>query len=178
MRRTEIALLELLLLAYLTLGALFAARTPAWQAPDEPAHYNYVYQLVIGRLPVIEPNDWDQDYLSQIVGSQFDPTYSINRLTYEDWQPPLYYLLQVPVYLISGGSLTAMRLLSVALGAGVVTLAYIIGREVFYRRIWAALAVAAFVAFLPQHLAMLSSVNNDSLAELIIAAILDRKSVV
>lgn len=172
MSRTEYGLLGLLLLAYLALGALFATRTPAWQAPDEPAHYNYVRQLAEGDLPVIEPGDWDQAYLSQIVGAEFDPAYSIAEITYEDWQPPLYYLLQTPVHRLSDGSLTAMRLLSVLLGAGVVGLAYVIGRVVFNGRVPRALAVAAFVAFLPQHLAILGSINNDSLAELIIAAIL------
>ena len=172
MRRKEIGLLGLLLLAYLVLATLFVLRTPAWQAPDEPAHYNYVRQLAEGELPVIEPGDWDQTYLSQIVGAEFDPTLPVEGLTYEDWQPPLYYLLQVPLYRLGSGSLTAMRLLSVALGAGVVVLAYFAGRCVFAGRIWQALAVAAFVAFLPQHLAILGSVNNDSLAELTIASIL------
>jgi 4-amino-4-deoxy-L-arabinose transferase-like glycosyltransferase len=171
MSRTEYALLGVLLLVYLALGALFAIRTPPWQAPDEPAHVNYVRQLVEGRLPVIEPGDWDQAYLSQVVGAEFAPAYPVDGITYEDWQPPLYYLLQAPVYALSGGSLTAMRLLSVALGAGVVALAYVVGRAVF-GRVAPALAVAAFVAFLPQHLAILGSVNNDALSELIIAAIL------
>ena len=171
MSRTEYALLGVLLLAYLVLGVLFAVRTPPWQAPDEPAHYNYVRQLVGGRLPVIEPGDWDQAYLSQIVGAEFAPAYPVDGITYEDWQPPLYYLLQAPVYALSGGSLTAMRLLSVALGVGVVALAYVVGRAVF-GRVAPALAVAAFVAFLPQHLAILGSVNNDALSELIIAAVL------
>jgi 4-amino-4-deoxy-L-arabinose transferase-like glycosyltransferase len=172
MRWQEILPLGLLLLGYLALATLFAVRTPAWQAPDEPAHYNYVRQLAGGGLPVIAPGDWDQAYLSQVVGAEFDPAYSVDRLTYEDWQPPLYYLLQVPVYRLSGGSQTAMRLLSILFGAGVVVLAYVIGRAVFDGNIPSALAVAAFVAFLPQHLAILGSVNNDSLAELIIAAIL------
>ena len=171
MSRIEYALLGVLLLAYLALGALFAVRTPPWQAPDEPAHYNYVRQLVEGQLPVIEPGDWDQEYLSQVVGAEFAPAYPVDAITYEDWQPPLYYLLQAPVYALTGGSLTAMRLLSVVLGAGVVALAYVVGRAVF-GRVAPALAVAAFVAFLPQHLAILGSVNNDALSELIIAAIL------
>ncbi len=172
MRRSEYIFPVCLLLAYLILGALFALRTPAWQAPDEPAHYNYVRQLVEGELPVIEPGDWDQAYLSQVVGAEFDPVYPVDGLTYEDWQPPLYYLLQTPVYRLTGGSLMTMRLLSVAFGAGVVALAYVIGRQLFDGQMPYALAVAAFVAFVPQHLAILGSVNNDSLAELIIAAIL------
>ncbi len=164
--------LGLLLLAYLALGAAFAVRTPVWQAPDEPAHYNYVRQLADGHWPVIEPGDWDQAWLSEVVGSEFDPVYPVAGITYEDWQPPLYYLAQWPVYRLSGGSLVAMRLLSVLFGAGVVALAWVAGRAVFDGDAPRALAVAAFVAFLPQHLAILGSVNNDSLAELIIAAIL------
>lgn len=172
MRRQEIIPLGTLLAAYLLLGTLFALRTPAWQAPDEPAHYNYVRQLIDGDLPVIAPGDWDQAYLSQVIGAEFAPVYPVDGLTYEDWQPPLYYLLQAPIYRLADGSLTAMRLLSVLLGAGVVVLAYVVGRAVFDDHIPPALAAAAFVAFLPQHLAILGSVNNDSLAELIIAAIL------
>src|SRR5690606_12127196 len=118
------------------------------------------------------PGDWDQTYLGEIVGSEFDPAFPVDGLTYEDWQPPLYYLLQAPIYRLSGGSPAAMRLLSVLLGAGVVVLAYVIGRAVFAGSTPHALAVAAFVAFLPQHLAILGSINNDSLAELIIAAVL------
>lgn len=172
MRRLEISLVAVLLAVYLGLGSLFALRTPLWQAPDEPAHYNYVRQLVAGEWPVIASGDWDQAYLSQVVGARFDPVFDVFILTYEDWQPPLYYLLQAPVYRLTGGSLLAMRLASVFLGAGVVLLAYLIARRVFNGQVWLALAAAVFIAFLPQHLAILGSVNNDTLAELVIAAAL------
>jgi 4-amino-4-deoxy-L-arabinose transferase-like glycosyltransferase len=166
------ALLWLLLAAYLVMGTLYAHYTPDWQAPDEPAHYNYVRQLAGGALPLMEPGDYDQQYLETIVGSRFDPDLPISPITYEDWQPPLYYLLQTPVYQLTDGSLLAMRLLSVLLGAGVVVLTYFIGLALFPDQAWLALGAAVFVAFLPQHLAILSSVNNDSLAELIIAGLL------
>lgn len=172
MRRLEVLSVGLLLLTYLSLAILYLRLTPAWQAPDEPAHYNYVRQLAEGTVPVIETGDWDQAYLGEVVSSRFDPTYSVSGFTYEDWQPPLYYLLQVPVYKIAAGSLQAMRLLSVVLGAGVVLLAYLIARRVFGGVVRLALTTAVFVALLPQHLAILASVNNDSLAELVIALIL------
>ncbi len=164
--------LWLLLAAYLITGTLYAVYTPDWQAPDEPAHYNYVRQLAGGALPLMEPGDYDQQYLETIVGSRFDPALSVMRLTYEDWQPPLYYALQTPIYALSGGSLLAQRLFSVLLGAGVVALTYFIGLALFPHLVWLGLGAAVFVAFLPQHLAILSSVNNDSLAELIIAGLL------
>lgn len=170
MRR--LGLLWLLLAAYLVMGTLYAVYTPAWQAPDEPAHVNYVAQLASGKLPIMQPGDYDQAYLETIVGSRFDPRLPVAGLTYEDWQPPLYYALLTPVYALTCGSLLALRLVSVLLGAGVVALTFFIGRALFPTREWLALGAAVFVAFLPQHLSVLASVNNDSLAELIIAGLL------
>ena len=165
--------LGLIVAAYLVVGGLYAWQTPAWQAPDEPAHYNYVAQLAAGQLPVMEPDDYDEVFRNTAVSSGFAPEHDVTRLTYEDWQPPLYYLLQTPVYWLTGGSLLAMRLFSLLLGAGVVVLAYLIGRQFFGAgREWLALTTAVFVAFVPQHTAIMASVNNDSLAELLIAAII------
>lgn len=163
--------LALLLVVYLLVGALYAVNTPAWQAPDEPAHYNYIRQLAAGKMPVIEPGDYDQDYQSTVISSRFDGRYSVEPFEYEDYQPPLYYLIQTPVFRLFDGELRALRLVSVILGAGVVILTYLVGRRLFPGRDWLALTAAVFVAFLPQHVAMLASINNDSLAELLIAGI-------
>lgn len=161
-----------LVLVYLVVAGLYAVFTPDWQAPDEPAHYNYIRQLAAGRMPRIEPGDYAQIYQSEVISSRFDPRYSVTPFEYEDYQPPLYYLLQTPVFRLSDGRLQALRLVSVFLGAGVVILTYVVAGRLFPGRDWLALTAAAFVAFLPQHVAMLASVNNDSLAELLIAAII------
>jgi 4-amino-4-deoxy-L-arabinose transferase-like glycosyltransferase len=167
------AFLFLIVLIYLGIGALYVINTPAWQAPDEPAHYNYVRQLAAGRLPVIEAGDYDQEYLTEVVFvSGFAPQYPLDVIEYEDWQPPLYYLLQTPGYKLSNGSLLIMRLFSLLLGAGIIILAYAIVLRLAPEEHWLALTTAVFVAFLPQHIAILASANNDALAELIIAAIL------
>ncbi len=162
----------LILTAFLLVGALFALLTPDWQAPDEPAHYNYISQLAEGNLPIIEPGDYDQDYQNMVISSGFDTQFSVDPFRYEDYQPPLYYLLLTPVFLALGGRLEALRLASLLLGVGVVLLTYLIAIRIFPDRKWLALIAAAFVAFLPQHVAMLASVNNDSLAELLIAGML------
>ncbi|MCA9972607.1 MAG: DUF2142 domain-containing protein [Anaerolineales bacterium] len=173
MQRTNLTPLWLILLLYAGLGSLFAVYTPDWQAPDEPAHYNYVRQLANGRLPVMAPGDYDQDYIVEVVfESGFDPRYAIEPLSYEDWQPPLYYLLLTPVFWLTGGSLLALRLASLLLGAGVVALAYGAARQLAPGRDWLAGGTAVFVALLPQHLSILAAVNNDALAELLIAAML------
>jgi 4-amino-4-deoxy-L-arabinose transferase-like glycosyltransferase len=163
----------LILLIYLVVGSLYAVYTPDWQAPDEPAHYNVVRQLAEGTFPVIEPADYDQDFQGQAISSGFDPAYDVpdRYFSYEDWQPPLYYLFLVPVYWLFDGALEPLRLASLVLGAGVVLLAYEVAWLIWRREAWA-LTAAAFVAFLPQHLAVMASLNNDALAELLIAAIL------
>lgn len=164
--------LVLIIIAYLAVGTLYATNTPAWQAPDEPAHYNYVRQLAAGDLPVIEPADYDEEYRSRAVSSKFAADYPIEPLTYEDWQPPLYYLLLTPIFLLTDGALTTLRLTSLILGAGILIAAYGIARLRWPHKPWLALTATAFVALLPQHVAILSSVNNDSLSELIIALVL------
>ena len=161
-----------LLLLYLLLGTLYATRTPLWQAPDEPAHYNYIRQLAEGDFPIMEFGDYDEAYRNQVVSSRFDPSYAIDGFEYEDYQPPLYYLLQTPVYLSADGSPIALRIFSILLGALTVFLAYLTGLNLFPSRPYLALTIAAFVALLPQHLAIISSVNNDALAEALVAAML------
>lgn len=161
-----------ILSGYLLIAALYAAYVPPWQAPDEPAHYNYIRQLAHGTLPVIAQGDYDQAYLDEIRGARFAPQYDVNAIEYEDWQPPLYYLLQTPGFVLSSGSLFVLRFMSVLFGAGVIIFAYAITRLLFPAQEWLALATAVLVAFIPQHLAIMASINNDSLAEFLIAAVL------
>lgn len=112
--RRHLSLLGIIVV-YLIVGALFALQTPPWQAPDEPAHYNVVRQMAGGNLPVIEPSDYDESYRAQAVSNKFGPDYPIEPLTYEDWQPPLYYLLLTPVFITFGGALLPLRLASLIL---------------------------------------------------------------
>lgn len=173
--RTERVLLILLLLVYLIVGGLFALRTPAWQAPDEPAHFNYVAQVAAnGCCPLLEVGDWDSAYLNELKSARFAPELlgNLADIQFEDHQPPLYYLLSSLVFSVSGGSLTALRLFSLVIGAGVVLCAYAVGKALLPAQPQIALGTALFVAFIPQHMATLASVNNDSLAELVVAVTL------
>jgi len=165
----------ILLVAYLMVGGLYAVRTPAWQAPDEPAHYNYVAQVAQnGCCPVIEVGDWDSAYLDTLKAARFSPELlgRIGTIQYEDHQPPLYYLIGAVVFRLTDGSLIALRLLSVIMGAGIVAFAYMQMHVLLRARLTVALCAALIVAFIPQNLAILASVNNDSLAGLVIAATL------
>ena len=163
--------LFVLLIVYVIVGALYAVRTPAWQAPDEPAHYNYAAQVAAnGCCPVIEMGDWDSAYLDTLKAERFAPDLldRLPTIQYEDHQPPLYYLLSGLVYRLTDGSLIALRLLSVLISAGIVACAYAITLALLPDRRALALAAALLAGFIPQNLAIMASVNNDALAGLIV----------
>jgi hypothetical protein len=190
-------LLVSIVAVYLLLGLQYAALTPRWQVPDEPAHYNYIrYIAENGELPVLDPGEYQQGYLAELTSKKFPPELSIDSLQYESWQPPLYYLLAAPLYLITNGALLPLRLFSLLIGAGVIVFAYLAVREAVGGNhvgddlrvapagnhvgsdlrvaptgdhIGLPLLAAGFIAFIPQHLAMMAGVNNDSLSELLIA---------
>ena len=163
----------IILLIYLAAGALYAILTPNWQAPDEPAHYNYVrYLATQASFPELVSSCYDQAYLEHLKSRRFPPELSIDQVCYEFHQPPLYYLLATPVFILGHGSLLALRLFSVGLGGGVVALAWAIGRTIFPESEAISYGTMAFVAFVPMHVSILASVNNDALAELIVATLL------
>jgi 4-amino-4-deoxy-L-arabinose transferase-like glycosyltransferase len=166
-------LLPAIIMLYFALGILYAAYTPAWQAPDEPAHYNYVQYLARQhRFPILKAGDYPAAYLEEIKAAHFPPEMSISPIRYEFHQPPLYYLLAAPVHSLWRGALLPLRLLSVAMGALLLLVVYWTVQELASNHPILALGATAFVAFLPMHLAMTAAVNNDTLAELLLALIL------
>jgi 4-amino-4-deoxy-L-arabinose transferase-like glycosyltransferase len=161
--------LAVIVATYLIIGGLFAARVPAWQTPDEPAHYNVTRQMVqTRRVPVIEPNDWDVT-LVPIGPDQRDV--AVERLTYEDHQPPLFYALAAPIYGLSGGQLAPLRWFSLLLGGLTIVFAYFTVATIFPQHLYLAAFAASFIALLPQHVFMMSGFNNDSLAEAMLALV-------
>jgi len=158
-----------LLLVYGLIAALFAVRIPAWQVPDEPAHYNYVRQVAqTGQLPVLEPSDWNANFSPPGPDKR---DIAVENLTYEDHQPPLFYVSAVPVFQLTNGSLTALRLWSVFISLFSLVFAYLTLCTIFPDQAWIALAATAFMAFLPQRVHMMAGFNNDSLSEAMIALV-------
>jgi 4-amino-4-deoxy-L-arabinose transferase-like glycosyltransferase len=134
-----------LAMAHLSLAP--TGNTGYQNAPDEAAHVTYVRMLSHGTLP-----------------SQANS--GANPAGYEWHQPPLYYLLDVP-FLLAGER--AARLLSVVCGLGCILVVYRAARLVFPGEPELAITAAAFAALLPTHIAIASSVNNDSLLELLMS---------
>ncbi|MBI3732358.1 MAG: glycosyltransferase family 39 protein, partial [Chloroflexi bacterium] len=174
--RPRLAFIALVLI-YTALASLYAVNTPLWQVPDEPAHYNYIRTVAEqAALPVLQMGDYDQAYLEKIKAEKFRPDLPIDPIRYESHQPPLYYLLAAPVYKAGQtASLAArvmgLRLFSVLWGVVLLALIYQIARAVFDADEVVPLLAVALAAFVPQHLAMEASVNNDPLAEVALAGV-------
>lgn len=191
-RKKTIRWLALILTLHLLIGTLYATQTPLWQAPDEPAHYNYIAHIARGDgLPVLAMGDFDLAYNSELVSKKFPPDMSVRPMRYESYQPPLYYLIMAPVYSLVAGfgpnnldekhideqnsatygtALIAIRLAGVLLAAISLVLLYACAVAIFPQRPELALGATAFAAALPMHAAMTAAANNDTLAELLILA--------
>jgi len=168
-------ILAAIMVAYVVVAVQYARLTPPWQAPDEPAHYNYVrYVAERGALPVLQMGDFPADYLARFTDPRNTPQMSIDPIRYESWQPPLYYVAAAAVYRLAPASahMLALRLLSVALGALLIWVAYRAVAELAPERGWLACGTAAFVAAVPMHVATTAAVSNDTLAELWVALVL------
>ncbi|HVB96486.1 MAG TPA: glycosyltransferase family 39 protein [Chloroflexota bacterium] len=164
----------LVLLAYLVLAVLYAIRVPTWNAPDEPAHYNFIRSIAVDhRLPILEPGDYNQARLSRLVSEHFPAGVSIAGLKYESHQPPLYYLIASPVFLATQGlgerrQVVALRFVTVLIGALFIAATYRLASLIFPKGTPYPLAAAAFVAFIPMHVFMDAAIDNDALAELMV----------
>lgn len=134
----------------LVLSALFAMRVPFdGSNPDETAHFEYVKLILQNR-----------GFVTFQTG---DPLLS------ETHQPPLYYLLCVPVYAATGGSLFAVRMVAAIIQLLTILVAFRAAKDLFPSRPYLAPGAAAFVAFLPTQAQLAGSVNNDGLTTLLCA---------
>lgn len=168
--------LLLVLALFLAFGIGYNAKTPKWNAPEEPAHYNYIRSIAEdATLPVLKPGDWNLEYQSDLISKKFPPGSSIDGIRYEAHQPPLYYLLLTPVYsatapLGQDAQVAVLRFISTLFGAATVLMVYLIGRELFLRRRWMAVLAAACAAMVPMFCFINASISNDSLANLVASA--------
>ncbi len=181
--------LAILLAFWVLQGCLYVFAVPPWQHPDEPTHFEHARLTAdLGRLPA--PNEVSLPLRSQITESMLrhnfwrgitqpplnDQTlstpYSSPLGIYTQSQPRLYYAVAA-VWLAPwlgqpvDAQVYALRLLSVLLGAAVVTCAYVSARWLLPGHPYAALSAAAFIAFLPGFADIMSSVNNDALVNVL-----------
>ncbi len=155
--------LTLLLLAFFCNTLLWALIIEPGRAPDERDHFDYIRHLALTHsLPIY---------------GQTPRVANPHALNSETQQPPLYYLLATPFYLILGGhtqtqQYIAIRLFSTLLGAIAVALTYTLGHILAPERRTFALALAAIVGFNPMFTFMSAAINNDALINAIYPALL------
>ncbi len=145
-----------LVIAYLFIAASYATTIPLGKGPDETAHVRYVEFLTQEhRLPVFDPAHPDPDY--------------------EFHQPPLYYLLCLPVYTFSHGGDTgqqALRFFTLLLSLPLIYLTFALGRRLAPGIPWVAVAASGVVAFLPMQLSIATTNGNDALTEVLATGVL------
>jgi hypothetical protein len=160
--------LLVILAAYLLCASLYVVVTPAWQAPDEPAHYNYIIHIASTvSLPTLQLGDYNEETTARLLAAGFDPDTDIETLRYESYQPPLYYLTAAVVSWASGDSLRALRFYNVFLGLVSLLLLYLALETVFPNKPLILLGATAFAALLPMHVAVTAALNNDVMAEML-----------
>jgi 4-amino-4-deoxy-L-arabinose transferase-like glycosyltransferase len=169
------AALAIIAIAYAALAFGYITLTPIWQNPDEPAHYNYVaFVAQTGGLPVLEPGDWDSALLERLKTGTLQPGDSVGSIRYENWQPPLFYLLATPVFRLGSAADTAgvlfrLRLFDAVLGALTLVFAYAVAREVLAPQL--AVAVPFAIVGVPMFVAVSAAVSADPLANLLSAGL-------
>jgi 4-amino-4-deoxy-L-arabinose transferase-like glycosyltransferase len=169
------ALFTIAVVAYAVLAVGYALRTPIWQNPDEPAHFNYIAQLAeTATLPELRQGDWDSALLDRLKNGQLTPGDDIRTIRYESWQPPLYYLLAAPAYRLGAAdvwqTVLRLRLFSVVLGGITLAIAFAAAREVFPLAL--AATVPLVMAGVPMFTAVSASISDDALSNLLAALLL------
>jgi hypothetical protein len=174
-QRANIATLGLALIAFAALAFGYVTLTPIWQNPDEPAHYNYVaFVAHTGGLPELRAGDWDSALLERLKTGTLQPGDSVASIRYESWQPPLFYLLAAPVFLVGpadpASAVLRLRAFDAVLGAITLLIAYAVAREALPDKL--AAAVPLTMVGVPMFTAVSAGVSADPLANLLSAAIL------
>ncbi len=134
-------LMVLQVLAIFVLGAVTVARFHIFAEVDERAHLAYVQEVAEhGRIPWIGRDyvSWQELAIEQHTyprPSGLDPRLlGLRGSSYEGWQPPLYYVLAAPAYLIPSNyhdKILAVRAFDLLLLMAAVVLLVLLARAVF-----------------------------------------------
>lgn len=162
---------------YVALASVYAIRVTPFNAPDEPAHFNYVLDVSRGYFPILAEGDWDSALLERLKSARFPPASDISSIRYESHQPPLYYLIVSPAasataFLGERAQVHAVRLASVIIGACALLALHALAEETFPGIPTLRLLAVGFAALVPMRIAVTASVSNDGLAELLMTTIL------
>jgi len=104
-RRILIVTLILQMVVVATVAVVIATQFKLWAPIDEDAHFSYIQQIAEhGSLPVLGRTEISLQALAIRQGiypraTTIDPKkFGLGGLSYEAWQPPLYYIVAAPVF--------------------------------------------------------------------------------
>jgi hypothetical protein len=139
-RRGAGALIALQILAIFAVGAVTVARFHIFAPVDERAHLAYVQEVAEhGRLPLLDSYvPWQELAIEAHTyprHSSLDPRLiGLRGISYEAWQPPLYYALAAPAFLIPGNyrdKVLAVRAFDLLLLLAAVAILALLAKAVF-----------------------------------------------
>lgn len=152
-KKREWQVLILIVLLGLGLRLAGSALFPLWSGSEEPSHFYYVQFIAEnGKLPNVLLNE--------------ETVMSVEKETI--YQPPLYYVVVVPFYLLVAGQsnfviVHFLRLVSVAFGTACIVLTFLIAKRLRFGKM-AVVGSALFIALLPSHVVISSTVSNSALS--------------
>jgi 4-amino-4-deoxy-L-arabinose transferase-like glycosyltransferase len=181
LRPSARVLVAVQLLALVVLAGVTVHRFQVWAVVDEAAHYDYVQTIADdGRLPLI--TDVNHPEVRAILDHTYpepsprDPaTSNLESHSYEAFQPPLYYALAAPAFLVSGNHLTKVRWVRwfdavLLLAAAVVT--FLLARAVLPARPLLAFAGALNVLLWPGVVVRAVTISPTALEILLVTTLL------
>jgi 4-amino-4-deoxy-L-arabinose transferase-like glycosyltransferase len=177
-----VALVVLQVATIVVFGAITATRYPLWSVVDEGAHYDNVLWIAEhGSLPVLGQTPASEQELA--IGQGLYPRHStidvstagLTGLSYEAFQPPLYYVVASPVFHLSGDYRTKaylLRFFGLALLLAAAALLARLSRWVLKERWLVGLSVGLLVLMMPGVITRAVTISNVSLAfPLVIACV-------
>lgn len=169
-----VALIVLQLGTIVVFGAITAARYPLWSPVDEGAHFDNVAWIAEhGSLPVLGQTPASEQQLAIRQGvyprrTNLDPAkLGLTGLSYEAFQPPLYYVVATPVFDLSGNYRTKaylLRFFGLALLVAAAALVGRLSRHVLKDRWLVGWSVGLLVLMMPGVVVRSVTISNLDLA--------------
>jgi 4-amino-4-deoxy-L-arabinose transferase-like glycosyltransferase len=166
-------LMVLQIAAIVTLGAVTVSRFHVFAEVDERAHLAYVQEVAEhGRIPWVGRDhvSWQELAIEQGTyprPSGLDPrVLGLRGSSYEGWQPPLYYVLAAPAFLIVHNyrdKVYAVRAFDLLLLLAAVVILAFLARAVFRRRWRAPYCLALSTLLWPGVIVRAVTVSNAAL---------------
>ncbi len=188
----RLATIQTILVLYVAVGFAYSVATPAFETPDELAHFAYIRQLVNGRglpmAPVVVADDSPAQessqppfyYVSAALALRLFAPDTRDFPTWVQRNPAFPYIFgtilndnknlliharpEIFPYEGSVRALHVVRWVTLLFGALTVWSTYRVGREVFPQRPAIGLLAAALIAFTPQFLFISGAASNDPAA--------------